>query len=100
MSTWFQPHVLSRLWRTFVVLGVGLFVFGACTVNLGLLFMANLKLLAEHGARAAMDGAALQLVELVATGYVAVGAYVVFKTCEHRLADWLGGACAETLESG
>jgi len=27
----------------------------------------------------------------VATGYAAVAAYVVLKTCEHRLAHWLGG---------
>lgn len=91
MTAWFRRHVLSRIWLTFVVLGLAFFVFGACTVNLGLLFMANLRLLAGDGWRAAMDGGAAQLAQLVVTGYVGVGAYVVLKTCEHRLADWLGG---------
>jgi hypothetical protein len=91
MSTWFRHHVLSRLWVTFVTLGLGFFVFGACTVHLGLMFTANLELLRDHGWRAAMDGGALQLLELVVTGYIGVAAYVVLKTCEHRLSDWLSG---------
>jgi len=91
MNALFQRHVLSRLWLTFVTLGLAFFVFGACSVNLGLLFMANLRLLSEHGLQAASDGALAQLIELVATGYAAVAAYVVLKTCEHRLAHWLGG---------
>jgi len=91
MTAWFRRRVLAHVWRTFVVLGLAFFVFGACTVHLGLLFMANLTLLAGNGWRAAMDGAALQLVQLVATGYVGVGAYVVLKTCEHRLSAWLAG---------
>lgn len=37
-----------------------------------------------------MDGALLQRVELVLTGTVCMAAYVVFKTCEHRLSHWLG----------
>jgi hypothetical protein len=90
MSRWFRRHVLSRLWLTFVVLGLAFFVFGACTVDLGLLFTANLRLLAEHGWMAAMDGAAVQLLQLAGTGYLGVAAYVVLKTCEHRLSDWLG----------
>jgi hypothetical protein len=91
MSSWFRHHVLSRLWLTFVVLGFSFFVFGASTVNLGLMFTANLELLREVGWRAAMDGAAVQLLGLVSTGYIGVGAYVVLKTCEHRLSEWLSG---------
>jgi hypothetical protein len=37
-----------------------------------------------------MDGALWQLLELAATGYLSIAAYVVFKSCEHRLSDWLG----------
>lgn len=33
-----------------------------------------------------------QFVDLVLTGYASLAAYVVFKTCEHRLSHWLGGA--------
>ena len=49
MNTFFQRHVLSRLWATFVALGLGLVIFGACTLNLGLLLMANLELLRGYG---------------------------------------------------
>jgi hypothetical protein len=91
MNGLFQRHVLSRLWLTFLTLGLAFFVFGACSVNLGLLFMANLRLLGENGLQAVMDGALVQLLELVVTGYTAVAAYLVLKTCEYRLARWLGG---------
>ena len=90
MNTLFQRWVLSRLWLTYVVLGLSFFVFGAGTVSLGLLFAANVRLLGEHGWQAVMDGALWQLVELVSTGYLSIAAYVVLKTCEHRLSDWLG----------
>ena len=92
MRNWFQKWVLSRLWLTFIVLGVSLIAFGAGTVNLGVLFMANARLLENYGWQAVMDGALGQSVELVLTGYASLAAYVVFKTCEHRLSDWLGGS--------
>ena len=90
MSAAFQRVVLTRLWLTFIVLGLSFFAFGAGTVNLGLLLMANSRLLSEYGWQAVMDGALRQLVELVLTGYLSIAAYVVFKTCEHRLSNWLG----------
>jgi hypothetical protein len=67
-----------------------LLIFGASTVNLGQLLMSNARVLNEYGWQAAMDGALRQLAELVSTGYLGMAAYVVFKTCEHRLSDWLG----------
>jgi len=42
------------------VLGVSLAIFGACTVNLGLLLMANLHLLQAYGWLSATDGAIAQ----------------------------------------
>jgi hypothetical protein len=90
MSAAFQRWILSRLWLTFVVLGVSFFVFGAATVNLGRLLLANSRLLSDYGWQAVMDGALCQLVELVITGYLSMAAYIVFKTCEHRLSNWLG----------
>lgn len=89
MSAAFQRWILARLWLTFVVLGVSFFVFGAATVNLGRLFLANSRLLGEYGWQAVMDGALWQLIDLVATDYLSMAAYVVFKTCERRLSDWL-----------
>ena len=90
MSAAFQRIVLSRLWLTFIVLGLSFFVFGASTVNLGLMLMANGHLLREYGWQAVMDGGLWQLAQLVATGYLSMVAYVVFKTCEHRLVHALG----------
>jgi len=90
MRVAFQRRVLSRIWLTFIVLGLSFFAFGAGTVNLGLLFVANTRLLSDYGWRAVMDGALWQLLELALTGYLSIAAYVVFKTCEHRLSYWLG----------
>ncbi|WOB06662.1 hypothetical protein [Piscinibacter gummiphilus] len=91
INTLFQRVVLSRLWLTFVVLGVSFLVGALGTLNLVSLLAANLQLLREHGVMALMDGALQQLIELVAQGFVSCVAYVVFKTCEHRLSAWLGG---------
>lgn len=90
MNTLFQRWVLSRLWLTFVVLGLSFLAFGAGTLNLGLLFMANTRLIGEYGWQSIKDGALRQLLELALTGYFSIAAYVVFKTCEHRLSHWLG----------
>lgn len=89
MPVLFQRFVLSRLWLTFVVLGLALFAFGAGTLNLGLLLMANTRFIGENGWRAVMDGGLMQLLELIASGYLSMAAYVVFKACEHRLSGWL-----------
>jgi hypothetical protein len=90
INTLFQRWVLTRLWLTFVVLGLSFLAFGVGTLNIGLLLMANLNLLGEYRWQAIMDGALRQLLELTATGYFSIAAYVVFKACEHRLSDWLG----------
>lgn len=90
MRSLFKRHVLARVWLTFVVLGLAFVGFGAGTVNLGLLLMANARFLTDNGWMAVMDGGLTQLLELLASGYASMAAYVVFKTCEHRLSDWLG----------
>lgn len=90
MNTLFQRVVLSRLWLTFVVLGLSFFVGALGTLNLVNLLSANLRLLRDFGSLALMDGALQQLAELTLQGLMSCLAYVVFKTCEHRLSDWLG----------
>ena len=90
INTPFQRVVLSRLWLTFIVLGMSFLVGALGTFNLVNLLSANLRLLRDYGLMALMDGAFLQLVELLAQGFVSCIAYVVFKTCEHRLSEWLG----------
>ena len=64
-------------------------VFGLGSLNLFLLLRANTALIAEHGWQALRDGAATQLAELLASGVVSVLAWIVFKSCEHRLVHWL-----------
>jgi hypothetical protein len=92
MKRWFHRVVLARLWLTFLVLGLSFFCFGAGTLNLIYLVQANAGLLLNNGWQALIDGGAQQLVELLLTGYLSLAAYVVFKTCEHRLSHWLAEA--------
>jgi hypothetical protein len=91
MQRWFNRVVLSRRWLTFVVMGLAFFLFGAGTVNLFMLFRANVEFISAYGWEALMDGAAQQLIELLVTGYVSMMAYVVFKVCEYRLVHDLTG---------
>ena len=91
MQRWFQRVVLSRLWLTYLVLGLSFFAFGTGSLNLFFLLRANAGLLADHGWQAVQDGGGQQLLELLLNGYAAMAAYVVFKACEHRLAHWLAG---------
>lgn len=90
MNKLFQSVVLTRLWLTFVVLASSFLVGALGTLNLVNLLAANLQLLREYGTMAVMDGALGQLGELTVQGVVSCIAYVVFKTCEHRLSEWLG----------
>ena len=82
LPRWFQRLVLSRVWLSFLA-------FGAGTLNLIYLFQANARFISEQGWQAVMDGALIQLVELIVTGVVSMLAYIVFKACEHRLSHWL-----------
>jgi len=91
VKTLFHRWVLSRLWATFLALCLSFLAFGAGTLNLIYMFSANLAFLTSQGWQAAMDGAVLQLLELTLTGALSMAAYVVFKTCEHRLSHWLAG---------
>lgn len=86
MKRWFHRTVLSRPWLTFLVMGLAFFAFGLGTYNIAMLFSANAALIATYGWQALMDGAALQLVELLVSGYLSMAAYVLFKVCEHSLA--------------
>ena len=85
----FQRVVLTRPWLTFVVMGLAFFCFGMITLNLLHLLRANADLILDNGVMALADGGALQLLQLVADGYLAMLAYVVLKTCEHSLSHWL-----------
>ena len=89
LQRWFQVVVLSRVWLTFVVMGLAFFSFGVGSLNLFFLLQANGTLLLEYGWVAVMEGGLYQLTELLVTGYASMAAYIVFKACEYRLAHWL-----------
>ncbi|MBI5258031.1 MAG: hypothetical protein HY855_16130 [Burkholderiales bacterium] len=90
MKRWFHRVVLRRLWLSFVVMVLSFFAFGIGSLNLFYLLRANANLLLDHGWQAVMDGGLAQLAELLFSGFAAMAAYIVFKTCEHRLVHWLG----------
>jgi len=89
LKRWFQRTVLSRRWLTFLVMGFAFFVFGIGTFNIFMVLSSNLELIAGYGWQALTDGAGRQFVELVVTGYLSMAAYVIFKSCELRLAHEL-----------
>ena len=89
---WFQQQVLSRIWLTFVVLGLSFIGFGVGSLNLFYLFQANARFLAENGLMAVFDGGLRQLLELLGTAYLSLLSYIVFKACETRLSRWLTGS--------
>jgi len=79
-------RLLNRLfhgpaWLTFLAMGVAVGGFALCSLNLFELFRANIRLLTTYGVMAALDGGVLQLIELIAWGYLALAFYVVFKGC-------------------
>lgn len=85
LNRWFHRVVLTRSWLTFFVMGASFFAFGVGTYNIWALFRANGEFIAAYGWQALMEGAGQQLAELLLTSYLSMAAYVVFKTCEHRL---------------
>ena len=89
MRRWLHRQVLCRRWLTFLVMVLAFLGFGAGSVNLFFVLKANLAFLAEHGWDAVMEGGLGQLVGLLAGAIATMAAYVLFKTCEHRLVNWL-----------
>jgi hypothetical protein len=77
---------MQRLWpMTFVLMVLSFLVFGAASVNLAQTFLLNVRLIQENGLMALMDGALMQLFEILISAAFAVSFYVVFKTCESVL---------------
>ncbi|MET0383773.1 MAG: hypothetical protein ABW032_10175 [Burkholderiaceae bacterium] len=88
----FRRIVLRRPWLTFVVMGLAFFGFGAGSLNLLRLLGANAEFLLANGLMGLVDGGLRQLLGLLASGYAAMLAYVVMKSCEHTLSAWLCGS--------
>lgn len=74
---------------TFVLMGLCFLTFSVLTLNLVYALQANIRLLAEHGWQAVMDGGLVQLLELLGSGYFGVAFYLLFKTCESTLVERL-----------
>ncbi|MBV8502780.1 MAG: hypothetical protein JO006_13805 [Paucibacter sp.] len=89
IKPWFHRVVLSRLWLTYLVMGLSFLLFGCGTLNLIHVLQANLDLISNYGWQALMEGAFRQLMELLLSGYASLLAYIVFKACEYRLVHWL-----------
>ena len=68
-------------WLTFPAMGLAAGAVALCSFNLFELFRANFRLLTTYGLMAALDGGALQLVELAFWGYLGLACYVIFKGC-------------------
>lgn len=83
--TRFKDCLEHHIVGTFLLMGVSFGLFGLASFNLVYLFKANLTLFLDYGVMVIGDGALQQLVELIGYGYLGLGAYVIFKICEHAL---------------
>lgn len=90
--------LLNRLfhgptWLTFICMGIAAGGLALSSLNLLFLFRANFNLLWTYGVMAAFDGGVLQLIELIAWGYLALGCYVVVEGCLEALLRRIHRSC-------
>jgi hypothetical protein len=82
--------VLTFHWlSTFVLMGLFSLLGALASVNIFMMLSANFRFLTEHGVLAVMEGAALQLGQLLLTGFFALAMYLGFKACERVLVEKL-----------
>jgi hypothetical protein len=89
-----MPSPFARLldihWSiTFFLMGVFATAAAWGSFEIFHLLQANLTYIASYGLMALMEGAAIQLLQLIGWGYASLLSYVLFKACEHRLVDAL-----------
>ena len=88
-----KPHTTLFDWlvrhatATLVLMALSFVAFGALSVNLVSYVSANTSYLLSYGWEAFKDGGLQQLLELWLQIFIAIGAYLVFKLCEHALID-------------
>jgi len=80
-----EPLLAYHFLLTLFLMGLFGLGFGIVSLNIFAMLHANFWLIARHGAMALLDGALLQLLELVLFGYLALVFYVMFKACEYVL---------------
>ncbi len=71
----------------FCLAGLAAACFAFVSVNLFTQAMGSIRFLREHGLVAIRHGALLQIAQLVLLGGLTLGAWLVFKVCEHDLED-------------
>jgi hypothetical protein len=84
LARWLYPSS----WHTlFIFLMMGVFGLALAWFSLNLIefLMGNFRLIARYGFLALREGAALQAVELITSGYLAIAFYIAFKACEVEL---------------
>ena len=79
----------KNMFVTFLVMAVSILLTGVMSVQLFFYFSKNFEFIAEHGTDAIADGAFMQFMELSLVGLLALGFYLLFKTCENILVSWL-----------
>jgi hypothetical protein len=86
--------ILNYHWTTtFLLMGLFSFLGAVASYDLFTMLAANFRFLGEHGIMAVMEGALMQLGQLLATGYFALAMYLGFKACERSLVDMLLKSC-------
>jgi hypothetical protein len=87
--TRFYLFLLRRWWVALILLGVSFVLGGLLTLNLLHTLGANFSFLWMYGTDAVHEGGLGQLVEMLVSGYLAAGFYVIFKLCEKVLVECL-----------
>jgi len=69
----------------FLIAGAFAIVLAYATLNLVQVGMANIRFLREFGLTAVMEGALVQLAQIVVTAFMALISWIGFKICEGEL---------------
>ena len=81
-------QILTFHWTvTILLMAVFGLLFGLVSLNIISLLHTNFSLIAKHGAMALMDGALIQLLQLLGYGFLSLIFWLLFKACEHVLVD-------------
>jgi hypothetical protein len=80
--------IITWHWLTTLLLMGAFSLLGAmASYNLFVMFAANFQFLHEHGVMAVMEGALLQLGDLLGSGFFGLLMYLGFKACERVLVE-------------
>ncbi|SRR6266581_3578422 len=82
---WLVRHYAA----TFLIMSLSFMAFGVLSLDLVQFVSANTNFLLAYGWDAIQVGGFVQLVELWASVFAAIAAYLVFKLCEHALVERL-----------